>query len=204
MNRKSIKAVIFDLGRVLVDVDLRRGIFKYIPVKKDENERTIMAGLFADPTFRDFAKGKLTPHQFYSRFKKVTGITLEYDRFVHEWCAVFTPMPGMKELVEQVKAKYPIGLLSDIGPLHWQYLVKTIGWLSWFPAPVLSFEQGCLKPDPRCYLLAATRLNQSPNHCLFIDDRSINVDSARRLGMEAILFRSVDALRQALLPLITE
>jgi len=63
VNNK-IEAVIFDLGRVLIEVDLTRGLFKYARNKFEEDDNTIMEHLFADPLFISFAAGKIEPNEF--------------------------------------------------------------------------------------------------------------------------------------------
>ncbi len=193
-----IKAVIFDLGRVLVDVDLTQGIFRYLNIPTANADLKLMEKLFADSYFQNYVRGKLSPQEFHEIFCRQTGIDLNYEDFKREWCAVFREMKGMDELVGQLSKKYRLGLLSDLGPLHWEYVKNNLPLLKYFTDPLLSFETGCLKPEPRCYLLAAQSVNCSPRDCLFIDDRPVNVDGAKREGMEAVVFESVGALRTIL------
>jgi epoxide hydrolase-like predicted phosphatase len=58
-----------------------------------------------------------------------------------------------------------------------------------FDAIVLSHEEGCRKPEPRIYLLAATRIGVEPEACVFVDDIPTNVEGAEAVGMAGVLHR---------------
>jgi putative hydrolase of the HAD superfamily len=194
----SIKAVIFDLGRVLVRLDFTRGLFRYYKKDEDTSVEEVIEELYRDKLFVDFNTGRIGANELYRRIVDIYQLNLNYDQFVYEWCNIFAPMPGMPEIVKRVSKKYPIGLLSDIDPLHWQYCRENFSFLSYFKNPALSFEIGALKPDPVCFLKAAENMKVDPVHCLFIDDREINVAGARKVGMQAIQFTGVDDLLKLL------
>ena len=59
---------------------------------------------------------------------------------------------------------------------------------------VLSFAIGAVKPDERAYLAALQRLGSMAEESLFIDDQARNVEAAREVGMEAILFKDYQSL----------
>jgi putative hydrolase of the HAD superfamily/hydrolase len=58
-----------------------------------------------------------------------------------------------------------------------------------FDTIVLSHEEGCRKPEPRIYLLAANRLGLEPEVCVFVDDIPTNVEGAEAVGMAGVLHR---------------
>jgi putative hydrolase of the HAD superfamily len=58
----------------------------------------------------------------------------------------------------------------------------------------LSFEVGAVKPEPEIYLRCLSALGVSPEEALFVDDRAVNIEGARALGMHAVLFEGEDAL----------
>jgi HAD superfamily hydrolase (TIGR01509 family) len=107
-------------------------------------------------------------------------------------------MQGMAELVTELAARYSLGILSDTDPLHWQYCRQQYSFLRLFAEPTLSFQTGFLKPDPRCYRLAAENTGTSVEFCLFIDDRAENVIGARQAGMRALQFTGLESLRREL------
>ena len=191
-------AIIFDLGRVLIDVDFTRGLFKYYQGNRHETDSEIIERIFRDDLFITFATGKISPEELYKALTHKYKLPLTYDQFVRKWCDIFSPMDGMETLVHEIAANYPVGLLSDTDPLHWHYCLQTYPYLQLFNKPSLSYEIGALKPDPVCYLTAAKNVSRPPQLCLFIDDREKNVEGAKKVGMKSLLFTGVDDLRDEL------
>ena len=195
---QKTRAVIFDLGRVLIEVDFTRGLFRYRNPSGQKSDQEVLEELFSDPVFVDFNTGKITPEETYQLVREKYGLPIDYEVFVREWSNIFAPMDGMEALLTEVARKFPVGLLSDIDPLHWAYCRKNFTFLSIFTRPALSFEIGALKPAEICYLTAARNIGMAPEACLFIDDREVNVSGAIKAGMEAIRFTGTDALRRQL------
>jgi len=185
-----IKAIIFDLGRVLVQVDFSRGLLRRFAAENEHSDRQILDQAFRDPMFKKFSRGRLDAETFHRRLMERFALPVSFTEFKKMWCDIFSPMEGMENLVEQVKARYPIGLLSDIDPLHWQFLTENYPILHHFKNPILSYKIGALKPSPKCYRSAATAVRQPPRFCLFIDDRPINIIGAKRSGMHTIHFKN--------------
>jgi HAD superfamily hydrolase (TIGR01509 family) len=148
--------------------------------------------------YRDYAEGRMSVEEFYKTFCERAGLNLDFSSFKKEWNAVFKPMKGMDKIVREVRNSYKTGLLSDIGPLHWEYLNKKMAVLKNFNNPVLSYRIGFLKPHPQTYLLAADSVETLPKQCLFIDDREVNIKGAKKTGMQAIQFRNPVQLRRDL------
>jgi len=194
----NINAVIFDLGRVLIRVDFTRGLFRYRNPSGNKSDQEVLEELFADPIFIDFNTGRISPEQTYRAIVTKYRLSIDYQTFVQEWSNIFSPMDGMEDLLYKVARNYPVGLLSDIDPLHWEYCRTTYPFLKIFRKPALSFEIGALKPAEICYQTAALNLNIPIENCLFIDDREINVAGAIAAGMQTIQFNGVEDLQRAL------
>jgi len=198
INNK-IRAVIFDLGRVLVNVDLTKSIFRQSSKYKNMTDKQIMETLFKKPSvYTDLAEGRISGQKFYEKMCGQLGLDLSYEEFVEKWCSIFEPMAGMDKLVSELSEKYKLGLLSDIGPIHWNYLINEMAVLKAFKKPVLSYKTGILKPDAEAYRIAAKSVGCRMNECLFIDDRAINVQGAEKAGMAALQFESAAKLKMDL------
>ena len=87
---------------------------------------------------------------------------------------------------KELNDKYKIGLLSNIGSEPRQ--VNVVDSLTFFDDKVLSFEVSLVKPDPEIYRLAAKRLGVRPEECVFVDDKTINVEAAESVGMKGIVY----------------
>ncbi|APF20570.1 HAD family hydrolase [Caldithrix abyssi] len=193
----EIKAIIFDLGRVLVDVKFNQQTAKFFGVDTDhpEDAAKILDAAFNNELFRKLNRGEISSYDFYEAFSRDFNLNLSYQRFVDYWVDVFAPIPGMEDLFWQVKKRYPVGLLSDTDELHWNYCREKFPFIKSVEKPTLSFEIGALKPDKKCYLKAAENVGFAPEVCLFIDDREVNVQGAKKAGMQAVLFEGVEKLK---------
>jgi len=197
-NPFDVKAIIFDLGRVLVNVCMTRGIFRLVKDRYPDDDLAVMEEMFKEPLFVKFSTGKINPRQFYNSFSKKLDISLTYERFVDYWCDIFDPIQGMENLMYNLWQKYEIGLLSDTDQLHWEYVLKNYPLLKKIDRPTLSFQTGYLKPDRRVYTIASQNVGCPASQCLFIDDRKINVEGAKHTGMQSVQFFDAQQLREHL------
>lgn len=193
----EVKAVIFDLGRVLVDVDTSK-IARFFGRDDTGSTEFSLNAYRADEIIQRLEKGEINPKKFHEQICLKYGIDLEYDQFVSEYCSLFAPIEGMEQLVHRVSNKASVGLLSDTGILHWGHIIKQWPWLTVFDKPTLSFRTGLLKPDVRAYKAAADNASVGIDKCLFIDDLSDNVQGAIDAGMMSIRFEGVEKLTSQL------
>lgn len=186
-----IKAVIFDLGRVLIDIDISQGLLSNIGVCNSEAINI----LAENEAFVAYSTGNIDPECFFYKVKEYFNLQLDYAEFKALWCNIFSQMSGMEELVTSLGEQYPLGLLSDTDPLHWKYISRNFPWIgSSFNNPVLSFNTGVLKPHPSAFEHAVAVLGVKPKECVFIDDLQKNIDGANQFGLNGILFRGRDKL----------
>jgi putative hydrolase of the HAD superfamily len=90
------------------------------------------------------------------------------------------------------------GLLSNIHPAMITYLRENFDWLELFDFKTFSAEVRLIKPDAAIYEHTLRGLGVRPEETLFVDDREVNVQAARDLGIHAVQFRSVEKLREDL------
>lgn len=197
-EHNGLTAIIFDMGRVLVDVDVRvfsRDIFSDVG---GDNPDEIIQEVIAHPLMRKFNLGLVPPEPFYQELCDAYRLGVDYAEFKRLWCSLFSPMAGMEELLGELSGVVALGLLSDTDPLHWGHLSKTYPFLGLFERPTLSFQVGVMKPDPEIYRVAAANVGVRPDECLYVDDLQRNVEGARSVGMEGIRFDGAGRLREEL------
>lgn len=115
-----------------------------------------------------------------------------------EMVAAYAWLEGMRELVEELAALgHAMHVLSNY-PAWYQLIEAKLGVSRYLPWTFVSCEMGVRKPDLAAYLGPAQRLGVNPSSCLFIDDRPVNCDAARRAGMDAIVFRDAAETRREL------
>jgi putative hydrolase of the HAD superfamily len=87
-------------------------------------------------------------------------------------------------------AGVPTAILSNMGPDTWALVGPRFDGIPL----TLSFEVGAVKPEPEIYLRCLESLGVEPAEALFVDDRRVNVEAARALGIDAVVFEGEDAL----------
>jgi putative hydrolase of the HAD superfamily len=90
-------------------------------------------------------------------------------------------------------------ILSNVGDTTQQAMERGLDWLSRFDVLVWSYQLRMAKPDPAIYRYTLEKLALEPAETLFIDDRQVNVEAATALGMNALIFTTVDQLRADLI-----
>ena len=190
----DIRAVIFDLGRVLVNIDNTLLVEKLFKGLDGSNLQELASKTMHDPAMVAFNTGRIGPEAFHRRMRETYRLEPDFETFKQLWCDIFYTMDGMEDLVGNLSRRLAIGLLSDTDPIHWEYLRTTWPWIGAIKKPTLSYEVGVMKPDAAIYLAAARNVATEPAHCLFIDDLEANVEGARAVGMQAVRFENPAAL----------
>lgn len=192
----SIKVILFDLGRVLVDFDHKRAaerISSFCPKSPVE----IYNLFFESPATVAFEAGKISPEDFYIQVKQMLDLKLSYDSFIPIWNDIFFLTPKNRSifrLVNILRAGYKTALLSNINTLHYEYLKKRFPVFGVFDKIFLSFELGLIKPDKEIYNLVIRQLKVCPQEIFYTDDRADLVESAKTSGIRGCVFSSLEQL----------
>lgn len=146
----------------------------------------------------DFELGRIDEPRFLEIFMGER----EWDRdaFRAEVRAAYRWLPGMRELLDDVRARPgrpTLHALSNYPPWY-RWIDERCGLASRLDSAFLSYELGVRKPDPEAYLAPCRALGIAPADVLFVDDRGSNCDAARGLGLDAIEFEGAAPLRDAL------
>jgi putative hydrolase of the HAD superfamily len=192
----AVRAVVLDIGRVLVDFDVSRAV-AHLAAAAAVPERRAEQALFG-PHYRAFVRGELDGPGFHAAVCRGLGREVPYDRFVGAWCDMFQEMPGMPEVAAALARAYPLYLCSNTDPLHYEFLRRTVGAFSLARGAVLSYEAHCEKPEPEIFEELIGRFQLDPPRTLFVDDLEVNVAGAGAVGLRALLFRGTETLRAEL------
>ncbi len=186
----AIKTVIFDLGRVIVSFDFRRGYQRIAPLcglQPEEIEKRIMSSGLVSL----FETGGIASYDFAGEFSKLFALDIPYDIFCECWNSVFLPETLIPEsMVAGIARHYRTVLLSNTNPIHYAMLRENYPLLRHFHAYVLSYEVGAMKPLPAIYQKAIEAAQCLPEECFFTDDMPAFVEAARTHGIDAVRFES--------------
>lgn len=193
-----IKTVLFDLGNVILPFDvtrLARRLTKHSRFTADE----IINHLWNEELADIFETGKMSPEQYYQHVSDLCEFTgLSFDTFVPIFNEIFDENHDVIALIEQLKANYQLGLISNANPIHVPHIKEKFSHLSHFDRHWWSHEAGVRKPDPSIYKMALAHFETAPQEAIFIDDLPKNIGGAKELGINAILFQDANTLKKEL------
>lgn len=196
MSTARIKVIIFDLGNVLVDFDLRPAVERisgFCNKRPDE----ILKLFFDSGVTNSFEKGKLSAQGFYKQVKDILGLELGYESFVPIWNEMFffsAKNRAVYHIANRLKKNYRIALLSNTNILHYRYIKDNFPVFSIFEKLFLSFEIGAVKPDKIIYKKAIKALSVLPENIFYTDDRPDLVNSASEIGIKSFIFTNTEQL----------
>jgi putative hydrolase of the HAD superfamily len=192
------KAIIFDLGRVLVHFDFTRGyraLEGLCPYAAADIPRRIAT---TDLVTR-FETGLVEPRDFFEQFSQVLGLGIEYPRFREIWSSIFTDELVPRTMLEGLARRYRLLLLSNTNAIHFEMIRERYHpLLSHFHDLILSYEVKAVKPDPRIFRVAIERAGCRPEECFYTDDIAAYTAAAREQGIDAVTFESGDQIQREL------
>ena len=185
-----IKAVIFDLGRVIIPFDFNLG-YARLEAQSGISAAEIRARLFDTGLASDFESGKLAPQEFVTRLCGHLNLDIPYNDFCDIWFSIFLPDPLIPEsMLQGIARDYPLILLSNTNAIHFEMLLESRPLLRHFHTYVLSYKVGAMKPLPLIYKKAIEAAGCEPGECFFTDDIQEFVEAARQQGIDAVQFQS--------------
>jgi 2-haloacid dehalogenase len=109
------------------------------------------------------------------------------------------PIDGTVAILAELRdAGVPLYALSNWSAETFPRARERYEFLRWFDGTVISGELGVTKPDPRIYEHLLERFGLQAGQVFFTDDLVANVEAARALGIEAVVFRGPEPLRRDL------
>lgn len=192
------RSVIFDVGRVLFDWDLRY-LFAKLIADKDELEWFVTNVVTPGWHFQHDAGrplAEMVPER-KAEFPDHAPLIDAYATRFNE--TIPGPMPGSLELVERLDAAgVPLFAITNFGHEFWEAFRPTQPVFDRFRDIVVSGTEKLMKPDPAIYRLAIERFGIDPAGAIFIDDVAANIAGAESAGIAGHHFRCAEELERDL------
>ncbi|NDP20476.1 MAG: HAD family phosphatase [Paludibacter sp.] len=196
----NISTIIFDLGGVLINLDLPQCIlnFKQLGIPDIEN---YLSNFGQSGFFLSFEKGHIGIDEFRNEIRKFGTKPITDNQIDQTWCSFLCDIPIEKlKILTELKKKYRLILLSNTNPLHLEVSAsaefakegKTIS--DYFDAFYLSYEMKMVKPDAEIFVKLLHNEQGEPNQFLFLDDGLKNIEQANKLGIQTYLVKEDEDL----------
>ena len=192
------KAVVFDLGGVLIDWDPR---YLYRKLLDDEAAVEEFLATVCTPEWnaeqdrgRPFAEGVAELAERHP--EHAADIAAYHERWPEMLAG---EVPGSVEVLADLRAAgVPLYALTNWAAETFAITRERFEFLDWFCGLLVSGEEGMTKPDPAIFRLLLDRFGLDPAAAVFVDDSEANVAAARGLGIDAVRFTGPERLRREL------
>jgi len=198
----NYKAILFDLGGVLIDVDYQKTIDAFIDLGM-ENFDECYSQANQTKLFDEFEIGKISEQRFINSLLPYLRPGTSPNQAVHAWCAMVIGFKAQKvDLLAKFKEKYPLYMLSNTNALHMPVVNREWDKVSdkplefYFEKIFLSHEIHKRKPHPETFEFVCSEIKFKPEEVLFIDDSIQHVEGAKKAGLQAMLLQDDEKLFQ--------
>ncbi len=191
----AIKAVIFDLGGVLLrtlDPTPRQQLAKHLGRPISE----LYYLIFSSESARLATLGKITAQEHWEVVRQSLGLSeADLPGLIEQFWAGDRLDQVLVNYLRALRSNYKTALLSNAWDDLRRYLEVEAKITDAFDEIIISAEVGLAKPDAAIFQLALDRLKVSAPQAIFVDDAIENVEAARQLGLLAIHFTSPQQTR---------
>lgn len=189
---QQTKAIIFDLGGVLLNIDFRLSEKAFAELGLT-NFADFFTQFHSNDLFRKLETG-MDDQLFYDDFRSATGLQLSNDQIRDAWNALLLDYrPESVAVLPQLKEKYKLYLLSNTNEIHLQEFQRR--YEAWkpgelfddlFDAAYYSHRIGHRKPNASAFEYVLEKHNLIAAETIFIDDSINNIEAAQELGLQTI------------------
>jgi glucose-1-phosphatase len=195
VGQAKFRAIIFDIGGVLIRVDISRamnGLASGLSMTPQE----VWSAIQKDPHWLDWQEGRISPRDWHLHLTQRLGAPLNFEQFSEVWNRPLDPDPILSEsFLLKLSKNYRLALLSNTDPLHMSHEEARFPFFRFFPVRIYSYRVGASKPNPIIYREALKACEVQAEEAVYIDDVAAYSEAAQRLGMAGIVFQSPEQLQ---------
>jgi putative hydrolase of the HAD superfamily len=191
INLEGIENIIFDLGGVILDLDVAPTNRKFEKIFGKDFKQLVDGRDDILDLFKQFEKGLLSAVDFRNTIRNATSVDFTDEVFDDAWNAMLLELnPNRLELLEKWHRQYRMFLLSNTNEIHITYfrgyLLQHFGMNdldAYFEKLYYSNEIKICKPELSAFRLVIDENRLNPDKTLFIDDTLVNIEAARQVGL---------------------
>jgi glucose-1-phosphatase len=195
----SADALLFDLGRVVLDIDFSKVVASWAGHAGCEPAR-LVGRLSPDEAWKRHERGEISDAAFFEGLRASLGIDITDIQFLEGWNAIFAgEMPGIGAMLTRAGTRLPLFAFSNTNGAHVEHFSRAYAdLLGHFREIYLSSAIGLRKPEAAAYDHVVNAIGVPASRILFFDDSAENIAGARARGLSAVHVRSPDDIATAL------
>jgi epoxide hydrolase-like predicted phosphatase len=191
------KAVVFDLGKVLVDFDYTIAA-RRIAARGKMTLSEIARYINQSSVFMQYESGRVTTEEFYDEIRRVTGFQGSLAEFSACFADIFAAIEPMVELQAALRRRgLAAYVFSNTNELAAEHIRRSFPFYANFDDYILSYQHGAMKPDAKLYEVVEHRSGRRNAELLYIDDRPENIAAGAARGWQVILQETPQKSRAA-------
>jgi putative hydrolase of the HAD superfamily len=199
LSPQSADALLFDLGRVVLDIDFNKVTATWAAHAGCEPAQ-LVGRLSPNDAWRRHERGEISDGEFFASLRGSLGIAISDDQFLEGWNAIFTgEIPGMAAMLARAGQRLPLYAFSNTNGAHVTHFSQAYaGVLGHFREIYLSSSIGLRKPEAEAYDHVVKAIGMPASRIVFFDDSADNIAGARARGLAAVHVKSPDDVAKAL------
>jgi putative hydrolase of the HAD superfamily len=191
MKPTSIRNLLFDLGNVIIDIDVEGAMGNLRALFKHDAERSVI-----DHAILQYETGKISTATFIQSFQSQSREETQNEDFIQAWNSMLVTLPKYRlDMLEMLRNNFNVYLLSNTNSLHleWihEYLMNTYSVKqfekTYFDQAYYSHIIGDRKPNASIFQHVISDAILTPERTLFMDDLKDNIDTAAKHGFQTYL-----------------
>jgi len=191
MNPPIPSAIVFDLGKVLIDFDYGLSA-KNLAESATSSAATIKDFIDHSPLLFNYEKGHISSLQFYHSIQAETGYPGSFEEFAKVFADIFSPIDEMIDLHQSLRTRgFATYIFSNTNELAVNHIKLHFPFFSRFDGYVYSYEHGSMKPDAALYKVVESITGRREQDILYLDDRLENVEAGRQRNWQVIHHQDV-------------
>ena len=181
------RAVVFDLGKVLLHFDWTRAAQK-LATRSTVNASDMLTVLDYSHAVMEFELGKITDQQFFDHARDAIGFSGTFEEFAPMFADIFSEIPAIINLQAELRQRgVPTFIFSNTNELAANHVRAHYPFFAHFTGYIFSFEHGAMKPDAKLYEVVEHLSGCRGAELLYIDDLAKNMEAGRVRGWQVIL-----------------
>jgi putative hydrolase of the HAD superfamily len=199
LAKGSADALLFDLGRVVLDIDFSRATATWAG-HAGCAPSSILSRFVRDEAYRLHETGQISDADYFATLRASLGIDISDDHFLEGWNAIFTgEMPDIADHLARAAKHLPLYAFSNTNGAHVaHFTIAYAPLLGHFREVYFSSSIGLRKPDKAAYDHVVDAIGVEAPRILFFDDSAENVEGARASGLQAVHVSSSEDVAAAL------